>query len=69
MWVEDFKGKVLTNNFVINPVPKNSTSPPPEDQYLNYSYVSDFLVNSPLNLKIADPIIAPPLEWDTQQTN
>lgn len=56
MWVEDFIGKNLTNAFSINA----------EDQYLNYTYVYDFLVGA--NFRITDPIIAPPLQWNTQQT-
>lgn len=55
LWVEDFNDN-SSGSFSINP----------DDQYLNYSYVSDFLVNS--NRKVADPIIAPPLEWNTQET-
>jgi len=56
MWIEDFTGKNLTNAFSIIA----------EDQYLNYTYVYDFLVGA--NLRVTDAIIAPPLQWNTQQT-
>ena len=53
MWVEDFTGKTLTNSFEINS----------EDQYPNYTYVYDFSVNN--NVRIADPIISAPAQWNT----
>ena len=63
MWVENFTGKNLTNTFDINF--DSSDTAVDEDQYLNYTYVYNDLVD--LNVRIADPIIAPPSQWGTQQ--
>lgn len=63
MWVEDFTGKNLTNTFNLNFDSNNFAID--EDQYLNYTFVYNDLVD--LNVRIADPVVAPPSQWETQQ--
>ena len=71
MWVENFTGKDLSNTFDINFRPDDTVIN--EDQYLNYTYVYDFLVDfnndadNSNDVRIADPIIARPSQWETQQ--
>ena len=57
MWVKDFNGKTLTNAFRIKS----------DDRYFNYTYVYDFQEDN--NIRIADPIISPPEQWNTQQVD
>ena len=63
MWVENFTGTTLTETFDINVDTADAAIN--EDQYLNYTHVYNDLVNG--NNRIADPIIAAPSQWDTQQ--
>ncbi len=62
MWVENWSGS-SSRRFDINVDTADAAIA--EDQYLNYTYVNNVLVGN--NSRIADPIIAPPSQWDTQQ--
>jgi hypothetical protein len=64
MWVKDWNSVAAADSsFDINI--NNADTGIAEDQYLNYTYVKDLI---DLNARVADPIIAPPSEWKTQQT-
>ncbi len=69
MWVEDWDSKAAVgSSFDIN---INDTDVAvTEDQYLNYTYVKQ-LIDVPdtddNNTRVADPIVAPPSEWKTQE--
>ena len=63
MWVRYWDSSAGANSFDINI--DNADVGVAEDQYLNYTYVKDLITN---NVRVADPIIAPPSKWETQQT-
>jgi hypothetical protein len=66
MWIENWNSTAAADSsFDINI--DNTDVAITEDQYLNYTYVKD-LITPPNNIRVADPIIASPSEWKTQET-
>jgi hypothetical protein len=69
MWIEDWNSQAaVDSSFDINI--DNTDAAVTEDQYLNYTYVKSLfdVLDTSNNTRVADPVIAPPSEWKTQET-